>query len=216
MRATLVPVPGPVPWYRSHTAQCTDSHERLEETGEVRRDSVAWPQQSTDGMARIKQTMRMSSGAGQPKPLNRHHPQYAQNALARFDQAAAFVVRSEAVLAAAGDADRATALQRVHSARRWRDHAEAEADAAAGRPNRQTASGAPPVEINDHDIAALRLPFPESRESHADRLPDDSNKRRSTFFWAKLSAWGKIIIATCTVLLALLAILITQHIRHGQ
>ena len=111
-------------------------------------------------MVRTKQTARLSSGPGQPRPLNKRHPQYAQNAQAAFDRAAAFVVRAQAALAAAGDADRATALQRVTAARRWRDHAEAEADPANGRTNERAASGAPPVNILNHDIAAMRLPFP--------------------------------------------------------
>ena len=164
------------------------------------------------GMARIKQTARMSSGPGQPKPLNRNHPQYAQNAQTRFDEAAAFVIRAEAALTAAGDADRATAQQRVYAARRWRDHAEAEADAAVGRPNLRAASGAPPVEINNHDIAAMRLPLPESQESHAGRVPDGVDKQRAAFAHEGLSIGGKILITTGgAILIALLAILIVQH-----
>ena len=68
-------------------------------------------------MARTKQTARLSCGPGMPKPLNTSHPQYAQNAQAKFEKAAAFVVRAEAALVAAGDADQATALQRVTAAR---------------------------------------------------------------------------------------------------
>jgi hypothetical protein len=168
------------------------------------------------GMARIKQTNRMSSGPGQPKPLNRNHPQYAQNAQARFDEAAAFVIRAEAALAAAGDADRATALQRVYAARRWRDHAEAEADAAVGRPNLRAASGAPPVEIDDHDIAAMRLPLPESLESHAGRLPDDIETQRATFAYEQLSNGGKILIATGGAILIALVLAIAPDVVVGM
>jgi hypothetical protein len=70
-----------------------------------------------------------------PKPLNPNHPQYPQNAQVKFDEAAAFVVKAEAALAAAGDADRAAALERVTAARRCRGNAEALTDAANGRPS---------------------------------------------------------------------------------
>ena len=38
-------------------------------------------------MARTKQTARMSSGPGQPKPLNNRHPNYPANAQAAYDKA---------------------------------------------------------------------------------------------------------------------------------
>ena len=114
----------------------------------------------------------MSSGPGQPKPLNPNHSQYPQNAQAKFEEAAAFVVRAEAALAAAeSDADRATALQRLTAARRWRDHAEAEADTANGRTNARIASGVPLPSINDHDLVAMRLPFPPEPQ------PDPTRRR---------------------------------------
>jgi MFS family permease len=115
-------------------------------------------------MVRTKQTARLSSGPGVPKPLNQRHPQYPQHAQAKFIKACAFVVRSEAALMACeSDTNRATALLRLTAARRWRDHTEAEADAANGRLNVRAASGLPPVNILNHDIEAMRLPFPSGK-----------------------------------------------------